>query len=63
MIRVCQNHLVRLEECVLSSLDLPDRGESLHRVFLVDARAARHRDALNLEYVIVIVKIIVIVIL
>ena len=46
------NHLVRLEECILSSLDLPNGGKSLHRILLMDACAAWHRDALNLEYVI-----------
>ena len=44
------NHLVRLEEGILSSLDLPNGSESLHRVLFMDTCAAWHRDALNLEY-------------
>ena len=46
-----KNHLLWLKECILASLDLPNGGESFHRVLLVDARAAWNRDALNLESV------------
>ena len=35
-----KNHLFRLEESGLASLDLPNRGKRLHRVLLVDARTA-----------------------